>query len=97
MIKRPSRHSPFLIGAILLAIGALLRLWRPTYLDLPDRPKGRTGSGLPAMAHRTQDGIAAVLPGNLTGGVGRSLILLGAGLIAIRALDEIVDDDQRLF
>ncbi|KAF0677351.1 hypothetical protein [Profundibacterium mesophilum] len=97
MNRRPPRHSPFAVGAILLGIGVLLRLWRPSFLDLPERPRGRSGRGLTAAAHRTQDGIAAVLPGNLTGGVGRSLILLGAGLIALRALDEIVDDDQRLF
>ncbi|WP_226779354.1 hypothetical protein [Oceaniglobus trochenteri] len=92
------KMNPLLWGLAMLGIGLALRQWRPAALTLPDRPRteGRD-KGLARAARHTRDGVATVLPGNLTGSIGRSLILAGAGMIALRALDLLVEDDDALF
>jgi hypothetical protein len=38
-----------------------------------------------------------ILPSNLTGSIGRSLMVMGAGLLTLRALDFLADDNERLY
>ena len=45
-------------------------------------------------AKAARDGIARFMPNNLTKTLGRSLVLMGAATIAVRMLDELVDDDS---
>jgi hypothetical protein len=89
---------PLLTGLLLLGAGLLLRRWQPSALNLPeadDRP--RHSKGVRRAATGARDGVAKVLPGNLTGSIGRSLIIMGAGLVLVRALDAVADDEDALF
>ncbi len=91
-------YSPLLAGAAMIGLGLLLRRTGPDLLRLPEpspRPVGfrDVRSGRDA-ARATRDGIARVIPRNLTKTVGRSLMLMGAATIAVRMLDELVDDDS---
>jgi hypothetical protein len=97
-LQRPAKAAPLLSGAALLGAGLLVRLWKPRLLDVPE-PDGRERNdrGLPRLARRSRDGLARVLPHNMTGTVARSLIIMGAGLILVRALDELVEDEDALF
>lgn len=66
--------SPMLIGAALIGAGLLLRRVEPDALSLPDKPDvAHRDSGARRAARITRDGIAKVLPSNLTGSVGRTL------------------------
>ncbi len=89
-------HTPMLAGLGMLAAGFLLRRTAPRALNLPEPGRRKrlrdVGSGKDA-AHVARDGIANVTPRNLTSSLGRTLIMMGAATIAIRALDELVDDD----
>ncbi|NNE51022.1 MAG: hypothetical protein HKN30_01305 [Sulfitobacter sp.] len=86
-------------GLALLGAGLLLRRWQPSALNLPDRPDkdDHKDKGVAKAARKSRDGVATVLPKNMTGSIGRSLIIMGAGLIMVRALDELVEDDDALF
>ncbi|KIN60152.1 Glucosyltransferase MdoH [Sulfitobacter noctilucae] len=100
MSEQPApANAPILAGLALLGMGLLVRRWQPRALSLPDKPD--TGShrdrGVAKVARRSRDGVAAVLPRNMTGSIGRSLLVMGAGLIIVRALDELVEDDDALF
>ncbi|WP_108484973.1 hypothetical protein [Oceaniglobus ichthyenteri] len=97
-MKPEPKNNPLLSGLAMLGFGLLLRRWQPAVLTMPNRsrPNGRD-TGLTRAVRHTRNGVATVLPGNLTGSIGRSLILAGAGLIAIRALDLLVEDDDSLF
>ena len=98
MKNAPAEISPLLIGAALLGAGIALRQVQPSVLSLPDRPDQlHTGRGLQRAARKTRDGIASVLPSNLTGSIGRSLAIMGAGLVMVRLLDMAVDDSDQLF
>ena len=92
------RTSPLLAGIALLGAGLVLRRVQPSVLSLPE-PDGadRNDRGVKRAARKSRDGLAGVLPGNLTGSIGRSLIIMGAGLVAIRALDAVVDDEDSLY
>jgi hypothetical protein len=37
------------------------------------------------------------MPSNMLNSLGNSLMLIGGGLTALRLLDEVVDDQERLF
>ena len=92
------RTSPLPAGLALLVAGLVLRLWQPSVLDMPDRPARHSkDSGLPRAARRARDGVTMIAPGNLTRSLGRTLIVAGAALVAIRALDLLVEDDDALF
>jgi len=97
MAKSP-RSSPLLAGIALLGAGLVLRRVQPSVLSLPE-PDGadHNDRGVKRAARKSRDGLAGVLPGNLTGSIGRSLIIMGAGLMAIRALDAVVDDEDALY
>ena len=92
------RTSPLVIGALLIGGGVLLRRWEPSHLKLPGKPDRRhRDSGWERRARIARDGVAKVLPSNLTGSVGRSLIVMGAGLVLVRLLDMAVDENEELF
>lgn len=92
------RSTPLLAGIGLAITGALLQRVRPAVFDLP-KPSKQAGDRprFPRNAREVRDGIAAAAPDNMTDAVGRTLIFMGAALLAMRALDEIVDEDDRLF
>lgn len=98
-MRHPStRNSPLVTGALLFVLGLLLRRWHPDALRLPEPPRrGTRGRGVPRAARQARDGIARVLPTNLTGSIGRTLAIAGAGLVLVRLLDMTVDDDDSLF
>ena len=95
-MSRKVEYTPFLIGLALIGLGLAARRVEPESLRLPE-PGGRPDlrnirSGRDA-ARAMRDGIAALVPRNLTKSLGRTMILMGGALVAIRALDEIVDED----
>ena len=97
-MKEPAHSSPVLIGAVLLGGGLLLRNWNPGALGLPDKPvRQHADRGRERAARIFRDGIARVMPSNLTGSVGRTLMLMGAGLVLVRLLDMAVDEGEELF
>lgn len=96
-LDQPPQSSPLLTGLGLVGLGLLLRQWQPRVLNLPQSRGEPDDSGLPRAARKSRDGVMTVLPGNLTGSVGRSLVFMGAGLMLVRALDMLVDDDDALF
>ena len=94
---RPSA-SPLLLGAALIGAGLILRRVEPSALSLPDKPdRKHQDSGRERAARITRDGIAKVLPSNLTGSVGRTLLMMGGGLVLIRLLDMAVEEGEELF
>ncbi|WOI56899.1 hypothetical protein [Palleronia sp. LCG004] len=98
MKNPPSELSPILLGTALLGAGLLLRQWEPGALSLPSKPDVvHRDRGLKRAARRTRDGIARFLPSNMTGSLGRSLAIMGAGLVLVRLLDMAVEDDETLF
>ncbi len=97
--KTSPSTAPIMAGIALLGAGLLMRRWRPSVLNLPDRPEksSHADRGIARAARKSRDGVATVLPRNMTGSIGRSLIIMGAGLIMVRAFDELVDDEEALF
>ena len=92
------KSSPVLTGIALLGAGLLIRQWQPDALRLPEpENKKRLDRGLPRAARKSRDGLAMILPSNLTGSIGRSLMVMGAGLLTLRALDFLADDNERLY
>ena len=97
-MRNSPENSPLLTGIALLGAGLMLRRWQPSALRLPEKPQEEARDrGVRRAARKSRDGIAKVLPGNLTGSIGRSLVVMGAGLILVRALDELVEDEHALF
>lgn len=98
-MREPSpQSSPLIIGAALLGAGLILRNWQPSALSLPEPPEiPHSDSGLQKGARRTRDILARFLPGNMTGSIGRTLLIMGAGLVLIRLLDMAVDESEALF
>ncbi|MEQ6250103.1 hypothetical protein ABMC89_14510 [Sulfitobacter sp. HNIBRBA3233] len=100
----PDHHTPFpsspvIAGIALLGTAVLLRNWQPGALDLPEADSDRPhrDRGARRAARKARDGIAAIMPRNLTRSVARSLMIVGASLILMRALDELVEDEESLF
>jgi hypothetical protein len=85
------------LGLGMIGLGLAARRIEPAALSLPN-PAGRrkrirdvrTG---PDAAKVARDGIAGLIPRNLTRSIGRTLILMGTALLAVRVLDEFVEDD----
>lgn len=98
-MPRSPADSPITAGLTMIGLGVLLRWARPRALDMPDRLHDGDfgGRGLDGAARKTRDGVAEVLPDNLSDGLARSLMIFGAGLILLRALDQTMDDDDALF
>ncbi|QFT64680.1 hypothetical protein SAMN05421853_101184 [Roseivivax halotolerans] len=94
--ENSASYAPFLIGIAMVGFGLALRRTEPNTLSLPEpnRPARLKDvkSGRDA-ARVARDGIARFIPANLTGSLGRTLILMGGATIAVRALDELVDDE----
>ena len=98
-MKDPLPASPVVAGLVLLGVGLLVRSWEPAVLRLPEPAQDvvRNDRGIARAARVARDGIAAVLPRNLTKSVARSMMIVGAGLVLVRALDELVHDEDALF
>lgn len=97
-MKAPAHTSPLLLGAALVGAGLVLRNWEPDALRLPERPtRPHMDRGASRMAREARDLIARILPGNLTGSIGRTLVIMGAGLVLVRLLDMAADEQERLF
>ncbi|MHA6326219.1 hypothetical protein [Roseivivax sp. CAU 1753] len=95
-MSRQAEYTPFLIGLGLIGLGLAARRVEPETLRLPepgDRPDFRGIRSGKDAARAARDGIAGFMPANLTKSLGRTMILMGAALVAVRALDELVDDD----
>lgn len=95
-MSRQAGYTPFLAGLAMVGLGLAVRRIAPETLTLPapaTRPRLRDVRRGRDAARVARDGIASVMPANLTGSLGRTLIIMGAGVLAIRALDELVDDD----
>jgi hypothetical protein len=91
-------NSPIITGLALLGAGLLVRRWQPPTLAIPDEEGAEASDrGFRRLARQSRDGVARVMPSNLTGSIGRSLIIMGAGLLLVRALDEMVEDEHALF
>ena len=85
----PSRAMPFAVAGGLVVLGGLLLRSRPDLLDLPDPRVSRpapTSRGQ-AVARRSRDAVAALVPDNLSKTLGRSLVITGVALLTARALD----------
>ncbi len=92
------KSSPVLTGIALLGAGILIRQWQPGALRLPEPVNHRRRDrGLRRAARKSRDGLAMILPSNLTGSIGRSLMIMGAGLLTLRVLDLLVDQDEQLY
>ena len=92
------KSSPVLTGIVLLGAGLLIRQWQPRALNLPEpENRLRRDRGLQRAARKSRDGLAGLLPSNLTSSIARSLMVMGAGLLTLRALDLLADDDERLY
>lgn len=94
----PAKSAPLLIGAALLGTGLALRHWKPLTLSLPKEPNTlKHDRGARRRARQARDGIARFLPANLNASVGNSLLILGTCLVALRVLDQAVEEQERLF
>ncbi|WOI54725.1 hypothetical protein [Parvularcula sp. LCG005] len=95
----PAYNAPLFASAMLFAAGIALRQWKPAALDLPKLPEQiNLDKGKSRHMRQARDSIAKfLLPRNLSGSISNSLIMLGGGVLLLRLLDEIVDDDERLF
>ena len=81
----------------MVGIGIAARRIEPDVLRLPepaDHVRLKDIRGGRDVARAARDGIAGFIPRNLTRSLGRTLMLMGGALIAVRALDELVDDDS---
>ncbi|MEQ8557062.1 MAG: hypothetical protein RIB03_02000 [Henriciella sp.] len=100
MANAPVKNQPLIAAAALVGTGVLLRQWKPTMLDLPDAKKKRPhfDRGVSRKVRKARDGVAKVaMPPNMLHSLGNSLLAIGGGLVALRLIDEIVDDRERLF
>ena len=92
------KSSPVLTGIALLGAGILIRQWQPAALRLPEAATHRRRDrGLRRAARKSRDGLAMILPSNFTGSIGRSLMIMGAGLLTLRLLDLLADQDEQLY
>jgi hypothetical protein len=100
MANLPQKNQPLIAAAALIGTGVLLRAWKPTLLDMPEPKKKRPhlDTGVRRKVRKTRDRVAAfAMPSNMLNSLGNSLMLIGGGLTALRLLDEVVDDQERLF
>ena len=100
MTDAPGKNQPLIAAAALVGTGVLLRQWKPTVLDMPDTKKKRPhiDRGATRKVRQTRDTVAKwALPSNMVKSLGNSLLVLGGGLAALRLIDEVVDDHERLF
>ena len=94
----PSHAHPVLTAIVLIVVGLLFRRWQPRVLEVPEAtPRSDDEGRLAAAARLGRNGVTKVMPGNLTGSIGRSLMVTGVGLILVRALDALVEEDETVF
>jgi hypothetical protein len=96
-MSRDPGYNPFLVGPAMVGVGLAARQIEPDTLSrpAPGRDRQRLGDARHDRdaARHARDGIARFIPANLTRSKGRTLIIMGAALLAVRALDEFVEDD----
>ncbi len=96
-MSRDPGTTPLLLGLAMVALGLAASRIEPGALSLP-APSARrkrlsdvrTGRDAAKVA---RDGIANFIPDNLTASIGRTLMLMGGALLAVRLLDEFVEDE----
>lgn len=90
----PDDTAALVAGALLFGAGLALMAWDPPAARLPERPlptrRPRRGA---EAAGQARDVVARLMPASLTGGIGRTLAIAGAGLVLVRLLDRAADDD----
>ena len=88
-------YTPLIAGLVCVGVGAMLQHARSDRLSLPEPPDTGTAhrGRRKRAARRSRDAIAGFLPDNLLNAIGRTLMIAGAGMIAVRALDEYLDDE----
>ena len=97
MKNTPGQNSPLLAAAALVGTGLLLRQWKPTPLDLPKADTPHADKGSRRKVRQARDGVAKLfMPENMMKSLGTSLLMIGGGLVAMRAFDEVVEE-QKLF
>jgi hypothetical protein len=96
-VSRDPGMTPLLLGLSMVALGLAASRIEPGALSLPAPARRRkrlsevrTGRDAAKVA---RDGIARFIPDNLTASIGRTLVLMGTALVAVRLLDEIVEDE----
>lgn len=96
-MRRDPGYQPLLLGVAMIGLGLAARRVRPDALSLPESPgsapRKRDVRSAQDAAHVARDGIAGFIPDNIFGSLGRTLMIMGSALIAVRALDELVDKD----
>ena len=98
MKKFDGKNSPLIAAAALVGTGLVLRSMRPKLLDVPKAgSKPHFDQGKERRMRQARDGIATFLPKNLIQSIGNSLLMIGGGIAALRVLDELVDEDEKLF
>jgi hypothetical protein len=99
----PIGEGPIVAGAALVICGILLMQLDPKLLAMPQPRKAREtwlarfrrGDRLGAAAQRARDALVEILPANLTGSIGRALVVAGAGVMLVRLLDQLADGRRR--
>ncbi len=97
----PIREAPIIAGAALVVCGALLMRLGPDLLAMPAPRKAREsalarfrrGDRLGGAAQQIRQALVEILPANVLGSVGRGLVLAGAGILVVRLLDALADDE----
>ncbi|KAA9005316.1 hypothetical protein F3S47_18200 [Histidinibacterium aquaticum] len=86
-----------MVGLAMVGVGLAVRQLKPETLRLPEpggkSPRLRDVRDVKGAAHKARDALAGFIPDNLFGSLGRTLMIMGGAMIAVRALDELVDDD----
>lgn len=96
--NRPGKNSPLIAAAALVGAGIVLRSLKPTEFELPgseDVP--HTDKGHKKRARQARDGLAKFLPSNIFESLSNPLFFVAAALVTLRALDEVVEDREKLF
>ncbi len=98
--EEPIREAPLIAGAALVVCGVLLMRLGPDLLAMPAPREARQsalarlrrGDRTGAVAQRLREALVEILPANVLGGVGRGLVLAGAGVLIVRLLDHFAGD-----
>ncbi len=99
--EQPIREAPLIAGAALVVCGALLMRLGPDLLAMPAPRKAREsalvrfrrGDRVGGVAQQVRQTLVEILPANVLGGLGRGLVLAGAGILVVRLLDLLAGEE----